>query len=188
MAMSKNSIFFNTVFLLSVSMAIMFAAPDAPAASAGWEPGIAVPSDADAASARTEQHWEDPETFGAEVFRLVNLERTGSGLGALTETQTLTDAAAVRAEESAVSFSHIRPDGSDCSTIFSDYEIAYSAAGENLSNGFSSPAQLVTAWMNSKSHRANILSEKFTCLGIGLYVKEDGRMYCSQLFYAPSFP
>lgn len=174
-----NSKFFHTAGLLSIFIIIALAAPTA---AAGWEPGIAVSSNATAA---TDQNWEDPAAFRAEVVRLINLERTSNGLDALEEMQALADMAAVRAEESAVSFSHIRPDGADCSAIFSDYHIAYSAAGENLSQGFSSPAKLVSAWMGSESHCANILNEKFIYIGIGLYVNEDGRVYCAQLFYTP---
>lgn len=182
--MNKNRIF-NAAFLLSVFMTITLATPTA---SAGWEPGIAVPSDAADVSTGTDQNWEDPEAFRAEVVRLVNLERTNNGLDALEEMQTLTDMADIRAKESTVSFSHTRPDGSGCSTIFSDYDIAYSAAGENFSKGFSIPAKLVAAWMSSESHRANILNEKFIHIGVGLYVSEDGRIYCSQLFYTPFLP
>jgi len=182
--MNKNRIA-APAFLLSAFVAALFISP---AAAAGWEPGIAVPSEADAVSAGAGRNWEDPEAFRAEVVRLVNLERANNGLDVLAETRALTDMADIRAEESAVSFSHTRPDGADCSGIFSDCGIGYSAAGENLSCGFSTPSELVAAWMGSESHRANILSEKFTCLGVGLCIKEDGRIYCAQLFYAPPSP
>ena len=39
--------------------------------------------------------------------------------------------------------------------------------------GYSSPAAVVNAWMNSAGHRANILSAGFTTLGVG-YVADGG--------------
>ncbi|SHI14322.1 Uncharacterized conserved protein YkwD, contains CAP (CSP/antigen 5/PR1) domain [Sporobacter termitidis DSM 10068] len=179
--MTKKRIF-NAVFLLFAFMTISLTAPTT---LAGWEPGTAAAPGEVAASAKTDQNWEDPKAFKAEVVRLVNVERTDNGMNTLEETQALADMADIRAEESAVFFSHTRPDGSNCSTIFSEHHMPYRVAGENLSKGFSSPEKLVAAWMNSASHRKNILNEKFADIGIGLYVNEDGKIYCSQLFYTP---
>ena len=43
----------------------------------------------------------------------------------------------------------------------------FSAAGENIAAGYSSAAEVMTAWMNSPGHRANILSSNYKELGIG---------------------
>lgn len=48
----------------------------------------------------------------------------------------------------------------------SGYE--YSAAGENLARGFSTSEGIVNAWMNSPSHRANILNPNFEDIGVGV--------------------
>ena len=45
--------------------------------------------------------------------------------------------------------------------------------------GYSSPEAVMTAWMNSAGHRANILSANFTTLGVG-YGADGG--YWTQWF------
>ena len=59
------------------------------------------------------------------------------------------------------------------------FGITYNYAGENIATGYATPDAVVTAWMNSAGHRANILSSNFTRMGIG-YV-EDGN-YWTQWF------
>lgn len=179
--MNKNRSL-SAVLMLFVLMAITRFAP---AASAGWEPGLSTPLGA-ATGSGTEQTCIDLAAFRAEVVRLINLERAKNGLNALEPLRALDDLADIRANESSVLFSHTRPNGKDGLTIFSDHNFAYRVAGENLSSGFSSPAKLVAAWMHSKSHRGNILSGKFIRLGAGLYVNAEKKIYCSLLFYTPA--
>jgi uncharacterized protein YkwD len=45
--------------------------------------------------------------------------------------------------------------------------VQYSSAGENIAKGQKTPAEVVTAWMNSAGHRANILNKTYTHLGVG---------------------
>lgn len=123
--------------------------------------------------------------FKAEVIRLINIERQKNGVSALTAKDELSVMANVRAEESSVSFSHTRPNGTRCFTIFAEYGMKYRAAGENLAYGFSTPANVVAAWMNSAGHRKNILDPDFKYIGIGYFVNANGTIYCSQLFYTP---
>jgi len=44
----------------------------------------------------------------------------------------------------------------------------YSIAGENLAMGFSTAEGVVSAWMNSPMHRANILNPEFQNIGVGV--------------------
>lgn len=39
--------------------------------------------------------------------------------------------------------------------------------GENVAKGYQSPKATVTAWMNSRGHRNNILSSRYTEIGVG---------------------
>jgi len=123
------------------------------------------------------------ETYAAAVFEQVNKARTDAGLKALTALDTLKPLADLRAAEAAVQFSHKRPDGRSCGTVFSDNGLNYSYAGENLAYGFTKPEELVKAWLNSKSHRDNLLSGNFVSAGFGYYLNENGTIYCSMLFY-----
>lgn len=120
--------------------------------------------------------------FISEVVRLVNKERAAYGLSAVTAGNgALSRAAATRASEQAKSFSHTRPDGSKWTTVLSQYGVSYRNAGENVAYGQDTPAEVMNAWMNSDGHRANILNEGYTEIGVGVYYK-NGTYYWSQLF------
>jgi|GEM_PF-1483432 len=115
--------------------------------------------------------------FVAEVIRLVNVERANNGLSALAKDETACYAAYTRAVECETSFDHTRPDGRTCFTVLDDYNISYGYAGENIAMGQTTPEEVVTAWMNSSGHRANILNSNYTRIGVGFY-----NNYWCQLF------
>jgi len=119
--------------------------------------------------------------YADQVLQLVNQERAKAGLSSLTTNTTLSAAANKRAKETAQSFSHTRPDGTSFSTVLQEYSISYRAAGENIAYGQRTPQEIVTGWMNSPGHRANILNTNFNKLGIGVY-QSNGVIYWSQLF------
>jgi len=80
------------------------------------------------------------------------------------------------------SFSHTRPNGSSFSTALKEQGASYSTAGENIAWGQKTPQEVVTGWMNSSGHRANILGANYTKIGCGFYQGSDGTCYWSQLF------
>ena len=121
--------------------------------------------------------------FQQAVLDLVNEARAQEGLAPLTLAKNLTQAAQVRAGELPVLFSHTRPDGRSCFTALTEAGVAYGAAGENIAAGYPTPAEVVAGWMASDGHRANILSEDFTQMGLGYAPAEDGfGHYWAQLF------
>ena len=126
--------------------------------------------------------------FKAEVIRLVNVEREKANVAPLQQMDVLFTMADVRAGESAVSFGHTRPNGTRCFTIFGEYGLTYKAAGENLASGYKKPEKVVSAWMNSSTHKANILDPEFSYIGIGYYEDTAGKINCSQLFYLRLMP
>lgn len=119
--------------------------------------------------------------YASEVLRLVNIERQKAGLGSLTTNQTITAAANKRAQETVQSFSHTRPNGTSFSTVLKEYGISYRTCGENIAYGQKTPQEVVTGWMNSPGHRANILNANFNTIGIGVY-QSNGVIYWTQLF------
>lgn len=121
------------------------------------------------------------DSYAQEVLTLINEERAAEGLSALTMNSTVMAAAKVRAKELATTFSHYRPDGSVCFTALDDAGVSYMACAENIAGGQTTPAQVVSEWMNSSGHRANILSSAYTQIGIGCYY-ENGIYYWVQLF------
>lgn len=121
-------------------------------------------------------------SIAEQITALVNAERSKAGLSPVTLDTSLTSAANVRAKESAVSFSHTRPDGRSFSSILTDNGISYRGSGENLAYGQFSPESVMEGWMNSSGHRANILNPNFTKIGVGYYKSSSGTKYWSQLF------
>ena len=112
------------------------------------------------------------EQFPQEVLRLVNVERAKVGLAPLKFAQDLAASAYVRAVELPFKFSHTRPNGSKCFTAMPQRG---HVLGENLAGGQTSPKQVVQAWMDSKSHRDNILSENFKELGVVYYYQSKSK-------------
>lgn len=119
--------------------------------------------------------------YAQEVVRLVNAERAKYGLSALTVNAKASLAAQVRAAEQARSFSHTRPNGTSCFTALREAGVSYRTAGENIAYGQRTPQEVVTAWMNSSSHRANILGSQYTQIGAG-YTTRNGTAYWAQFF------
>ena len=121
--------------------------------------------------------------YASQVVALVNAERAKYGLSALKVDSRVQQAAQVRAKETVQSFSHTRPNGSSFSTALTEAGVSYTRSGENIAYGQSTPQQVVQAWMNSSGHRANILNENFTTIGVG-YTVSGGTAYWAQLFTA----
>ena len=120
--------------------------------------------------------------YGLRITELVNEHRAAAGLAPVTYSAKISKAAQVRAAEIEQSFSHTRPDGRYFSTVFAEHGITYRYSGENIAWGQKSPEEVVTAWMNSAGHRANILNAKFTQLGVGYRQNARGVNYFTQLF------
>lgn len=115
------------------------------------------------------------------VLSQVNAARAQNGLRALTLDANMNRAAAVRAAELAQSFSHTRPNGSRGMTALNEAGVSYRTAGENIASGQQTAQAVVSAWMNSSGHRANILSASFGRMGVG-QATIGGRTYWVQLF------
>ena len=91
-------------------------------------------------------------------------------LNALTMDEKLMKAAQDRAKELTKSFSHTRPNGTSCFTIFEKYKITPTASGENIAAGQRSAAAVMDSWMNSPGHKENIMNNRFKKIGVGLVI------------------
>lgn len=121
--------------------------------------------------------------FATEVARLVNVERNKAGLSPLTFSTQISKACQVRSNEIMNKFSHTRPDGSSCFTVLKEYNVSYMASGENIAYGQKAPQEVMTSWMNSEGHRANIMSDKFGTIGVAAVKNtSNGMYYWTQLF------
>lgn len=117
----------------------------------------------------------------AQVSELVNAERKKEGLSPLQYDLELSEIAARRAKELSGLFSHMRPDG-EMITEYLLREKGVRYAGENIAMGQTQAGLVMEDWMNSKSHRDNILNKKYTKIGVGYYRSEDGKNFWCQLF------
>lgn len=116
-------------------------------------------------------HYEEAK----KVLDLVNNARAENGLSPLTWSTDMDDAAKIRAAETTISFSHTRPDGTDCFTAHP------MMIGENIAYGYPDAQSVFEGWMNSQGHRENILRGSFTTMCLAA-IEKDGIIYWAQLF------
>lgn len=107
------------------------------------------------------------EEMASEVIRLTNIERVKAGRSPLQYHAGLQRAAMVRAEEITRKFSHTRPDGTDSSTALYENGVACDG-GENIAAGQKTPEAVVRAWMNSSGHKATMMQQSITHIGVGV--------------------
>ncbi|MEK7562345.1 MAG: CAP domain-containing protein [Patescibacteria group bacterium] len=107
----------------------------------------------------------------AGIISETNLQRQKNGLGFLIEDALLDSAAAAKANDMFKNqyFEHISPTGVDPGQLVLNYGYKYIVAGENLILGnFDSEKELVQAWMDSPGHRANILNNRYSEIGVAI--------------------
>lgn len=127
---------------------------------------------APAATNSSSQSQSSVSAYEQKVVDLTNQERSKQGLPALKINTALSKMARDKSADMRDKgyFSHQSPTYGSPFDMMNAYGIKYSAAGENIAAGQPTPQAVVTAWMNSPGHRANILSKNYTEIGVG-YVK-----------------
>ena len=112
-------------------------------------------------------------TFEARVLELVNEERKRTGASPLTMDTQLSNIARVKSLDMQQNgyFSHTSPSYGSVADLLKLFGISFEAAGENLAHGYSTPETVVEGWLNSESHRSNILSSNYRKIGVG-YIEE----------------
>jgi len=104
------------------------------------------------------------------LVTMTNTDRVEAGVGNLEPDALLARAAQAKADDMAANgyFAHRDPQGRDPWYWFDKLGYVYSYAGENLAVDFNESVDVEKAWMNSPAHKANIMKEKFTKVGIGV--------------------
>lgn len=122
--------------------------------------------------------------FQNEVLSLVNQERAKVGANPLTLNKELSDVATIKSQDMIDKnyFDHNSPTYGSPFDMMNQFGISYSAAGENIAMGQTSPQDVMNSWMNSPGHRKNILSSDFTELGVGVAKNSNGQLYWTQMF------
>ncbi len=134
--------------------------------------------------------WLVTSILPAIIVDLTNDERADEKLVTLTRSETLDRAAQLKAEDMAANeyFAHYSPTGVSPWYWFDEVAYDYLHAGENLAVHFTDSSDVVKAWMNSPSHRANIMNNDYLQIGVGSAKGEyKGRptIYVVQLFGTP---
>lgn len=135
--------------------------------------------------------WLVSTVLPSVVVELTNDERAELNEAPLRRNATLDAAAKQKAEHMARNeyFAHFAPDGTSPWYWFDKAGYRYAHAGENLAIHFTDSSEVVEAWMDSPTHRANIVSGKFTEIGVGTAKGSyEGyeTVYVVQLFGAPA--
>lgn len=102
-----------------------------------------------------------------KLFELTNKQRAQNGLSALTYNEELSVASQKKAEDMFAKdyWAHFAPDGTSPWDFMRAVGYRYEYAGENLAKNFMISQAVVDAWMNSQSHRENILRKEYTEVG-----------------------
>jgi hypothetical protein len=108
------------------------------------------------------------EVYPATIITLTNKDRSANGLSEVTVNEKLTNAAKLKAEDMAKKgyFAHTSPEGRTPWYWFGQAGYSFLYAGENLAINFEESDAVETAWLNSPTHRANIMNKNFTEMGV----------------------
>jgi uncharacterized protein YkwD len=120
-----------------------------------------------------------------EVIRLVNVERDKAGCGSVALNTKLRTAIRLHVQELGTHgdlyISHVSDDGRDF-VARAEQQGYGNPGGENVARGQRDAGDVMTSWMNSEGHRANILNCGFKAIGVGAVRGVDGTIVWGQLF------
>ncbi len=106
----------------------------------------------------------------SEIVELTNQKRQESGVPVVKLDSTLTQAALAKGADMFARnyWAHVAPDGTQPWAFFVASGYQYRYAGENLARDFYNSKNVVDAWTNSKTHRENLLSNKYDDIGVAV--------------------
>lgn len=111
-----------------------------------------------------------------DLLNLLNQNRKSVGLAPLTENNDLNKAARLKAEDMIKNgyFAHQSPSGITPWAWFKAAGYSYKYAGENLAVGFLDSQAVYNAWINSPSHKKNLLNKNYTEVGTAIISGFEG--------------
>lgn len=137
--------------------------------------------------------WMVSTILPAVIVDLTNDERDQNNLQPLQRNSVLDIAATLKATHMAENqyFSHYSPDGISPWHWFNQADYKFVNAGENLAIHFTDSDEVVDAWMDSPTHRENIVNGAYTEIGVGAVsgtYQGFKTVYVVQLFGTPARP
>ena len=103
------------------------------------------------------------------MIKIFNEIRSDENLYSFEIDDRLNSIADIRAKELAISFSHIRPNNTKYDELLYENRIIVFSSDENIAYRFKNAETVASYWMNSNKYRVNILSDKFTHIGVSHY-------------------
>lgn len=105
-----------------------------------------------------------------EIVRLTNDYRLKNGLNPLKQDSQLNQAAFLKGQDMIKHqyWAHVSPTGVQPWSFITEAGYVYSYAGENLARDFGDSQSVVEAWMNSPSHKENILNPHYQDIGVSV--------------------
>ncbi|MFC1621929.1 CAP domain-containing protein [Patescibacteria group bacterium] len=106
----------------------------------------------------------------SDLLRYTNKEREEAGLGTLEFNPTLSKAAAQKAKHMFENnyWAHVSPDGTEPWDFILSSGYDYIYAGENLAKNFSNSKSVVEAWVQSPTHRENLMNPNYEEIGFAV--------------------
>lgn len=120
------------------------------------------------------------------LYSLTNSERQVAGLSSLTSNSQLEAAALAKARDMLARdyWAHYTPDGRAPWEFIKSNKYGYKSAGENLAMDFTTADGVIQGWLASPSHRANLMAEQFSEIGIAVV---DGKLQGRQTTLVVAF-
>ncbi len=133
------------------------------------------------------------EVYPAVVVTLTNEDRAKHNLAFLSVNPVLEAAAKMKAEDMAQKgyFAHTSPEGLTPWYWFGKAGYSFIYAGENLAINYDESHAVQKAWLNSPTHRANIMNENFSEIGVATATGDyNGKKttFVVELFGMPATP
>ncbi|KAG7399667.1 hypothetical protein PHYBOEH_008310 [Phytophthora boehmeriae] len=129
-------------------------------------------------------------TMQTQMLAAVNKQRAAAGLSALCMNSKLQSSAQRHSNDMASNdfMSHTGSDGSSMAQRITAAGYSWQSLAENVAAGQTTVDSVMTAWMNSSGHKANILSSKATMFGCAYAYNADStyKHYWTQDFGAGS--
>ncbi len=131
-----------------------------------------------------------PTFDSRQIIKTTNEARLAVNLPILQPNSKLDLAASKKLDDMAIQeyFAHVSPSGVNPWYWIKNVEYQYSVAGENLAIGFTTAEDTIQAWLNSPSHKANVLNNKYQDIGVAVKTVEiNGRegILVVQMFGSP---
>ncbi|OWZ24371.1 SCP-like extracellular protein [Phytophthora megakarya] len=110
---------------------------------------------------RTLQTYTQTDGYQTKMLELVNEQRAANGLSSLCMNTKLLESALRHSNDMAAQnyMAHNGSDGSTMEERITEAGFIWTAVGENVAAGQETVSDVMTAWMNSPEHKANILGD-----------------------------